>query len=555
MREVSASLEGRDSPRSAHPITAPRASDLARIVAITLFGLAVLWPIAWVALHGYTLTGSFEETVGYRYFYSLRKVYDPPVYLFTAQGQSIDVVQELIQIALTWLGFPVTQVQPRIDYFCYASMTVFQLLNIGAFAWMIWRIESVGALVVTTLFWLLPFYEPHQSGIYTLLQPDYMVLECALALVAAGSVLRTYQSPELGKRQIVFFGLFIGVAAATKITFLIFPAGAFAFAVLQVGTLRGIVVKSVEVGAIALLCGLLIALADSEWHLKYVLLGAKGLLSFMAAGSGDIVKQNDSWPVWYFRRLTQAPVYLAMIYATPLVALVAVLLSKAWEQFELTVPLMLFAIASNYFLYKRDYPNSLIEAAWLFEFVVFAAVIVLSGRLPKKIVRTPGPLLQAGSALVLGALIAVWIPLGVWSLIKAVGRNTREQIGLAAAQQEVKGRRLWLVTTNFYRPLSINSAIMKGGAVGNSPAMNAMFPDRDYRFQDPRPVRLKDYGAVLFVAGAPLGQAITRISSEYSIDLSAWRCRQTASLHDPDVGASSHQDVVICTSPKTAGGS
>ncbi|HTV31461.1 MAG TPA: hypothetical protein VMF32_27260, partial [Xanthobacteraceae bacterium] len=105
-----------------------------------------------------------------------------------------------------------------------------------------------------------------------------------------------------------------------------------------------------------------------------------------------------------------------------------------------------------------------------------------------------------------------------------------------------------------YRPLSIDSAIMKGRAVGNSPIMRAMFPNRDYRFQDLTPLHLQDYGAILFVAGASIDQAITRISSEYSIDLSTWRCRQVTSLSDPNVGSSARQNIIMCTPNPIAGG-
>ncbi|HTV28834.1 MAG TPA: hypothetical protein VMF32_13695, partial [Xanthobacteraceae bacterium] len=429
----------------AEPINARYAGDAARIAAIALFGLAILWPIICVTLHGYTLTGVFEESVGYRYFYSLRKLYDPPTYLFTAQGQSIDIIQALIQIALTWLGYPTTQVQPRIDHFCYASMIVFQLLNLGAFAWMIWRVESLAAIVIAPLFWLVPFYEPHLSGMYTLLQPDYMTLECAFALVAAGSILRTRQSSKLEGRQVAFFGVFVGVAASTKITFLVFPAAALAFAVLQERAVRIIVVKLCQVSVIAFLCGLLIVFADTEWHIRYVSRGAKDLLSFIAAGSGDIVKQNYSWPVWFVRQIYQSPLYLALVYATPVFTLIALLISRTRKQIVLSVPLLLIAIGSNYFLYKRDYPNTLIEAAFFFQLAFFVLVpLILLPRLLKNVARV-ALLLEMPIAALLCMFIVSWYSIGVGAVVTCIKQNTEEQKGLAAVQKRTAGNHIWLV--------------------------------------------------------------------------------------------------------------
>ncbi len=108
-----------------------------RVFSILLFAGLLLWPLAWIVLHGATLTGVNEESTGYRYFYTLRQLYDPPVFLFLAQGQLTNLIQKAIQVALTLLGFPATELLPRIDYFCYASVAAFHLMNVAAFAWLI----------------------------------------------------------------------------------------------------------------------------------------------------------------------------------------------------------------------------------------------------------------------------------------------------------------------------------------------------------------------------------------------------------------------------------
>jgi hypothetical protein len=228
--------------------------------------------------------------------------------------------------------------------------------------------------------------------------------------------------------------------------------------------------------------------------------------------------------------------------------MIALLISRTKQQFTLSAPFLLVSVGSN----NRDYPNSLIEAAFFFELALFVLVpLVLLPRLSKNVGRAV-VVLAWPIAILLCGFIAGWFPIGVWALVGNAKQNTEFQKDLAGVQEKISGKRIWLVPTNYYRPLSIDSAIMKGGAVGGSSTMRMMFPDRDYRFQDPKPVHLADYKAVLFVAYEELDQAIARISSEYSIDLSAWRCRQVGLLGDPNVGSSCYQDIIMCT-PDAAG--
>ena len=70
--------------------------ELVKLIPVLFFALALLAPIAWVAFNGWTLTGIHEESLGVRYFYSLRGVYDPPTFLFLQQGQIIDLVNKAI---------------------------------------------------------------------------------------------------------------------------------------------------------------------------------------------------------------------------------------------------------------------------------------------------------------------------------------------------------------------------------------------------------------------------------------------------------------------------
>jgi hypothetical protein len=70
---------------------------------------------------GATLTGMAEESTGYRYFYTLRILYGDNERPWLPQGQLVGLAHMLIQVILTTLGYPPTELFPRIDLFAYSA--------------------------------------------------------------------------------------------------------------------------------------------------------------------------------------------------------------------------------------------------------------------------------------------------------------------------------------------------------------------------------------------------------------------------------------------------
>jgi hypothetical protein len=115
--------------------------------------------------------------------------------------------------------------------------------------------------------------------------------------------------------------------------------------------------------------------------------------------------------------------------------------------------------------------------------------------------------------------------------------NTIEQADLAAAQKGITRKRLWVVLDNSFRPLAIESAIMKGGFESGSRIMDVMFPDLEFRFQRPRvPFQLTDYSAVFFPFNGPIDSHVDLISREYSVPLSQWKCRLATEIGSQPIG-------------------
>lgn len=152
------------------------------IIAVALFGLLLAWPLAVVIANHWTLTGYYEEGIGYRYFYNLRQLYDPSTYLFLPQGQFTDLLQKGIHLALTAIGYPPEQLRPRIDLFAFASLAVFHSMTVAAFFWLIKSSRTATAAIINVFYWVIPSYVL-ASGL-TLLQPDYPAIELAFAIFA-----------------------------------------------------------------------------------------------------------------------------------------------------------------------------------------------------------------------------------------------------------------------------------------------------------------------------------------------------------------------------------
>ncbi len=510
---------------------------VARVFSVAVFAAALLWPPAWVIAHGATLTGVNEESTGYRYFYTLRELYEPPVFLFLPQGQLTNLVQKAIQLLLTLAGLPITQLRPRIDYFCYASVAAFHLINVAAFAFLSMQLRTAAACIASALFWAVPFYVPQLSGFYTLLQPDYIALDVTFALIAAGAILKVSRGGKTGATGAALFGLALAIAAATKVTLALLPAAAFGYAMLRVPYSRWDFPRNVAVAAFVAAAGwFCIVFLDYGLSSVLFLAHVKTLTAFMTTG-GALPQLHDlSAPAWLIERALAPPPWIAAIYLASPLALICMALCRSRDQLTLAGAFFLTSLAWTAFLYSRDYPATLLEAAFAFHLFLYSvAAIILRPRLDRWPVAplAVGYVLAAGFAAVLikGALFPLM------SILQSAMSNTTEQASLAAVQRGIAGKHLWIIVDNAFRPLSIDSAIMKGGLVPGSPLMRLLSNDTDFRFLGSRePIQLTEYSAVFFPFNAPLDAMVDLMSRQYSVALDQWRCRPAAQISGQMIG-------------------
>src|SRR5687768_2303632 len=110
------------------------------VATAALFATALLLPLLALMGQGWTLVGRYEESVGYRYFYSLRILYGGE-YVFLPQGQLCDVFYQGLHMLLTMFGLAPTTLLPRADWFAYLAVILGHAVTAAAFAWAVSRLS------------------------------------------------------------------------------------------------------------------------------------------------------------------------------------------------------------------------------------------------------------------------------------------------------------------------------------------------------------------------------------------------------------------------------
>jgi hypothetical protein len=506
-----------------------------------VYGALLLFPITMVSLGHSTLTGMYEESIGYRYFYTLRTLYETS-YLFLPQGDLVNLVFKGIHLVLSASGYPVTQLFPRIDFFSYLAVGTLQCLNVLGFWWAMSTVKLPATRLLFALFWGGLNYIPETSAIYAILQPDYLILFAAFALIAMGSILRTQELFDWKPRTIASFALFIGAALSVKFTLAILPAVALLHATLMSRRILIGFASACLAALIGVAIWLGVILLDANGHPSFVLQHFHDLLAFMQSSPG-VVKPGLPWNDWILSRISHSSLIVSAIYGAPIIAALSLLVARRRWELVATIS-FLFGIGTyGFFLFRRDYPITALEC--MFPLAALLAV-VSQFRAVTAISALKWPLIP----IFLWA-IAWSYPRGVGSIIGSAAANTSEQMKLREVESNLTGKLLWLVESNNERPLSVDSAIMKGGFGRSSQwldppskIMSTMFPNRDFRFYvDPNwPVRLDEYGTVMFVYQGDLAEQVATLGRVYVIPLSAWRCKAGAVV--------STATIAVCEAPQ-----
>lgn len=196
------------------------------IIAASLFLILTL-PIIILAYQHISVSALFEESAGFRYFYSLRILYshERP---WLPQGQLAGIIHIGIQYILTTLGYPITEVKPRIEIFSYIAASIPLTISAITYCWAASPLRTISArlllacaLIATTYAYSSRMFFPFWNTI-----PDYMNWFPVICLFSIGAAFRLLSSTSThvwNGKNTVWLGIFLGSALAIKLTQGIFP--------------------------------------------------------------------------------------------------------------------------------------------------------------------------------------------------------------------------------------------------------------------------------------------------------------------------------------------
>jgi len=519
------------------------------LIPMVVLAVGLLFPLGWVILKGWTLTGLYEESVGYRYFYSLRILYDVNAFVFLPQAQLVGIVNQVIQGLLTALGYPPDVLFPRIDLFSYITVAVPHLVAVAAFAWAVTPLKTSSGKLCAALFWLLPYYvwSLYYPGGHYIIQPDYHVWIIPVGLVVAGGFARWPVARSRWQiRDAIVLGVFVGLVAGIKITLLIFPATIGLGWLLSKRGWR----RSFVMGLCALTTGGLVWLFVLFTYYRGDL---HHVLSFFHYLSMFIGSAHTAQPYWEW--LQTASTHFSWLVRVTII-LPVLLLGLAFSsrrdhlRMDAFVGLSVGAAAYHWVLYSRFVPATWFEVLVFLQVAVWASIMVLWPKKPRAF-----PWDWAGVA---GCLLVI-----TWDLPFIMGHFGTLRLNHQANEQfqqglsDIPGRTAFLIPTNTFRPLTVDSAIFKGGSnifegcFGASAFIRRMFPEREY-FAAPQvdyykenPLNLSAFSKVVFAIPDGLGldkkTQIRNLEEHYSTSLAFFLCDQDFDF------SRNNQNIVICT--------
>jgi hypothetical protein len=499
------------------PMTAPQARPdpvhspkpgilpvLSRYGPALLLLALLAYPIARVAALHLTLTGACEEGLGYRYFYSLRLLYDLDGYVFLPQGHLMDLVHQLMQLVLTGAGLRPDSVFPRIDIFSYGSIAIAQLTAAAAFLLVSRPVPSPWARVAMAAVVLVPFYDVPISGFNVILEPDYMLWILPVMLVTAGAVFRLKTGGFVPWSQGDSWTLAALVTAALglKATLLIYPITLGIVLLVRRKGFQASFVQAVTAVVLGVLGWLLVLLV--YYHGRW-----DNVLRYFSdeARFGSSVRPAVAYLGWIRAEVGAGRWLVTSSILLPLAMLVVLATSRTRPRLAVACGVLAGSAIYHLFLFFRDTPVTWFEAG---NYLVFSVLVVLYKPVFLAVSR-------AGRAAL--AVTAVVAGLSVFDGVKYMHKyyipylvtlnHAQEQA--AAALAPFGDRIAFLLPDNSYRPLTIDSDVFKGGSnilegarFGKSKLVRGLYPLRWYFTETPAyyaasPIDLGPYRAVVFV--------------------------------------------------------
>lgn len=415
----------------------------------------------------------------------------------------MDLANRCIQLLLTAIGFRPDSLTPRIDVFGYSAIELGYLLAAGGFLLVTRVARSWLEVTVLGMIVLTPYFDPGIWGFNVLLQPDYPNWIVAIMLVTTWAIVWSSKRYEIqwSLADFLIVTCLTAVALATKATLVVYPAS---LALTLISTRRNFL-RSLLLTLCSAICGLMgwlfILLAYFRFRIPLVGQFFHDELKF-----GSSVRPSLPYLNWLQQSLHSADWLLKVDLILP-AGLVALLAFPRIRSKAGTISgLIAGSLAYHAALYFRYQPITWFEAT-AYSVSCVVVVLLIGIDRPKARSTTLG--------YVFLALLSASVSYGGYRYIL---RDYRVYLtNLTAAQSQASttlkifdDRIAFLLPDNSYRPLTVDSAIWKGGSnildgnrFGASPLVKSMFPCRAYFSESPEwyqasPQDLKRFKAIVF---------------------------------------------------------
>jgi hypothetical protein len=481
------------------------AATLALVLGGTL--LSIPATLFWL---GISPSGLFEESVGYRYFYSLRLAFAGE-HEFLPQGQFPTLVHVMVQWALSAF-YPTDQLFPRIDVFSLAVVAIPGILSTVAAYYALVRLPWPGMILTAACALLLLASPKLFSGIGWTAMPDYHVWTIPLAFLCLGL---TLVDEPLTLRQATMLGVVAGLAAGVKVTFCVFPLVPLAT---RIPLDRRALLLLFSLGSAAVLVYLTIVALYAGPNVREIAGFFASLGYFMSTQANTL--PPDAWAqIWGYE--------LFVLYLLPaaLVAIGIVLRQRAAFAAALALTLSLL------FLGLRPYNHSLIEVHSV-ACLAFGVMVAVIARYTEGAPRYR--LILPSAAVAILPLLLMLGPerVGVGTDLIQLMRETNRTY---AEWRSKLPQPAWIATTsNDYRPQSIEGGLCKGSrgifAPNLSRYVTALFPDFHCALNQKElsGVESSSVGFVR-VSSESLAESRKRVENHFSVSLAMHDCREIAS--------------------------
>jgi len=410
---------------------------LAATLALVIAGMLV-WVPAALFWFGISPAGLFEESVGYRYFYSLRLAFGGE-HPFLPQGQFPTLVHVIIQWTLSAF-YPTDQLFPRIDVFSFVAVAIPSALSAAAAYYALTRLPWPGMILTAACALLLLASPKLFSGVGWTAMPDYHVWTIPLAFLCLGL---TLTDEPLTLRQATILGLVAGLAAGVKVTFCVFPLVPLAT---RIPLDRRALLLLVSFGMVAALVYVAIIALYAGANISAIRGFFESLGYFMRTQANTL--PADAWSqIWGYE--------LLLIYLLPVALVATGIIFKQRAAFAAALALTL----SLLFLGRRPYSHSLIEVHAIASLALGVMIAVIARHTegaPQRRLILPS------------AAVAVLLVLFMFGPERVKGgtdmiQHMRETNRTYAEWRSRLTQPTWIATTsNDYRPQSIEGGLCKG---------------------------------------------------------------------------------------------